>query len=102
MSDSEPSDPNERCQVATSAALDAALNECSDGAVLFTIANMMGLEDTPDPAEMPVELDEVDCMKMATVRPWVATRAAELVKDGEGMSESISQAWSEAAEMCGW
>jgi hypothetical protein len=93
---------DDQCAVATNAAMEVAMDECSPEDLLTNLGRMVGLEDTPDPGDVPDELDPADCMDMDIVREWIAVRANELIDDGEGMSDAIEQAWAEAGDECGW
>lgn len=91
------------CTIATNAALDAALDHCSESDLKRTIAQMVGMEPDVDVSDAPHELDGSACMDMKTVRKWVVRRAVELVQqDNEGVQSAISQAWDEANDACGW
>jgi len=92
----------DKCAVATNAAMEVAMDECSPQAMLENLSRMVGLADAPDPMDVADELDAVDCMDMDTVRAWVVVRADELIDDGEGLSDAIQQAWDEVEDDCGW
>lgn len=98
MDDSE----KDQCAVATDAAMEVAIDECSSADLLSNLSRMVGLQEPPEPEELPVELSKPDCMDMDTVREWIAVRSRELIEDGEGMSDAVEQAWAEAGERCGW
>lgn len=95
-------DERDKCVVATNAAMEVAIERCSEGELLDNLTRMMGVDEVPDAETMPDELDAPDCMDMELVRGWVAVRSRELINQGEGVSDAISQAWDEAAEQCGW
>ena len=93
----------EACRIATNAALDAALDHCSTEDLESNVARMVGLDDPPECRKVTDELDQADCMDMATVRKWVVCRAVELVEsDEEPVTDAIERAWDEANGACGW
>ena len=102
MSGTEPDSDVEKCAVATNAAMEVAMDECTREGLLSNVGRIVGLEKTPDPSDVPDELSPPDCMDIDIVREWVAVRAQSLMDDGEGMADAIEQAWSEAGEECGW
>ena len=67
----------DKCAVATNAAMEVAMDECSPQGLLSNIGRMVGLE-------------------------WVSVRARELIDDGEPLPDAIEQAWDEAGDDCGW
>lgn len=95
-------DEMEKCAVATNAAFEVAMDECSPDALLMNLARMTGLQQKPDRDDVPGELSTADCMEMEMVREWVAVRSEQLIDDGEGVSDAIEQAWDEVSEQCGW
>jgi hypothetical protein len=99
---SKPEGEKNQCAVATDAAMEVAMDECSSTDLLTNISRMIGLSESPDPDDLPDELSKPDCMDMDIVREWIAVRAFELVNDGEGLSMAIEQAWAEAGDSCGW
>jgi len=99
MSDAE--DETSRCAVATNAAMEVAIDECSGDGLLANIARIVGMQEVPDRDDVDDELSAADCLDNDIVRAWVAVRAEELIDDGEGLSDAIEQAWGESREMCG-
>ena len=93
---------DDQCAVATNAAMEVAMDECSPEDLLTNLGRMVGLTESPDPRNVPDEPDPADCMDMDVVREWIAVRARDLIDAGVGMSDAIEQAWAEASENCGW
>lgn len=103
MSHAEQESEAEKCEIATNAAMEVAMEKCSSDGLLSNIAPVVGLSETPDPEDVPDELSPVDCMEMDAVREWVAVRARELIeKEDEGMVDALGRAWAEAGDECGW
>jgi len=102
MSGSEPESEAEKCAVATNAAMEVVMDECTPGGLLSNLGRMVGLDKEPDPNDVPDELSAPDCMDMDIVREWVAVRAQELMGEDMGLADAIEQAWDEAGEECGW
>jgi len=92
----------DKCAVATNAAMEVAMDECSPRGLLSNIGRIVGLDDEPDPDDVPTELSAPDCMDIDIVREWVAVRARELTDNGEPLPDAIEQAWDEAGDDCGW
>lgn len=98
----EPDDEAEKCAVATNAAMEVAMDECTPEGLLTNIGRMVGLDEEPDPANVPEELSKAACMDIDIVREWVAVRARELTDSGEALPDAIAMAWDEASDKCGW
>mgnify|MGYP000335404305 CR=1 FL=1 len=99
MSDAESSE--DRCAVATNAAMEVAIDECSEDGLLSNLSRLVGLEEPPERDETPDELSAADCLDGSIVKAWVAIRAEELIDDDEGLSDAIEQAWDESRDACG-
>lgn len=95
-------DEQDECSVATNAAMEVALDECSDDGLMTNLSRMVGMKEPPEMNGPPDELDAADCMDMDVVRGWVVVRAHELIRDDVGLTDAIEQAWDEAGEECGW
>lgn len=90
------------CSIATDAAMDVALEECTESGLLENLSRIVGLEEPPEPRETPDELSAPECMEMDEVRRWVVVRSKELIDGGDGLTDSIEKAWIEAGDQCGW
>lgn len=99
MTDSPEEDA---CSIATDAAMSVALDECTEGGLMANLSRMVGLDEKPDPSDVPDELTAPDCMEMDMVRAWIVVRSKNLIDDGVGMTDAIEQAWDEAGGHCGW
>lgn len=102
QTDGEIDDEAEKCAVATNAAMEVAMDECSPQGLMATIGQMVGLDEPPDPDDVPTELSKPDCMDIDIVREWVVVRARQLAEDGEPLPDAIGMAWDEVSEDCGF
>jgi len=58
----------DKCAVATNAAMEVAMDECSPQGLLSNIGRMVGLDDEPEPDDVPSELSAPDCMDIDLFR----------------------------------